>query len=113
MPSFKFTSSSVSGHTTHIEYQSDHGTETMWNSHMIKDAVLNLIAAADFSKWDSEDEELSSADFIKQIITALADCWYQEDLEAPESSTVKEQLLSMIDALELDKVTLTLGDDSE
>lgn len=109
MPGFKITD--MDGNK--IEYQSNNTTQTVWKSHMIKDAVLELIGSADFSKWDDDDKELSSGDFIKLILTALAERWFYDDPEAPDSSTVKEQLLYMIEALELDQVTLTLDDDDE
>lgn len=113
MPGFKITSSDAAGEETSIEYQSSTSTETFWKSHMFKDAILELISMADFSKWDDNESELSSSEFIKLVVTGLAERWYNEDPEAPDSSTVKEQLLYMIDYLELDKVTLSLDDDDD
>lgn len=109
MPGFKITD--MDGNK--IEFQSDSSTETFWNSHMFKDAILELIGMADFSKWDQEDNELSSNDFIKLVITALAERWYWENPASEDTSNVKEQLLQMIEYLELDKITLSFEDDDE
>lgn len=98
---------------TKITFESNSTTETFWKSHMIKDAILELIGSADLSKWDDDEKELSSDDFFKIIITELAQFWYYEDDFADEESTVKQQLLAMIEALELDRVTLKFDDDDE
>ncbi len=114
MPGFKITTHTTSGEEDFIEFQSPNTVSTFWNSHMTKDAVLKLIHSADFSKWnDNPDKELSSYEFTKQIITALAEAWYYENPAAEDDSTVKEQLLEMIEAFELDKVALSFDDEDE
>jgi len=77
MPKFKLESKGDISIT--LEFESDQSTDSFFKSHMLKDAIVELIYSADVGGWvKHEDTELQPDDFFIAILRAVVDSYRNE-----------------------------------
>lgn len=71
MPKFKLES--VGEISLTLEYESDKSREAFFSSHLLKDAIVELITEADVSGWEKHEDELQPMAFYAALLHAVVD----------------------------------------
>jgi hypothetical protein len=91
---------SIGDESLKLEYNNDKSVDSFFKSHLLKDAIVELIGSADLGGWAKhEDTELQPDDFWKCLLIAIAESCRNESLSDMDMSN-KELLHQLIDEYE-------------
>jgi hypothetical protein len=77
---------------------SEESQNTHWSSHLLKDAIVQLITSADVGFWMKHSDEVQPDEFWAAILSAVADS-YRADHPFPDGRTDAELIRELLEQL--------------